>query len=808
MVKAFFRIAVRNLSRNKVYSAVNIISLSIGLAGCLIVANMVIDDLSYDKQWKNAANIYRVTRADKATGKRVPVVLAGTGPEMEKSFPEIESTCRITKGNKYFSKNSHDKMEVSCIITDASIFKIFDFRFLENSTLTGKSGYNSVIITKKTKDTYFADTDPVGKPITGLMATGETDSALYIVTGIIESIPYNSHLRAEAVVIKQFAAKDNQLSTWGAGYAYPLYVLLKPGTNTINFEKKVNGWYKTKIKEREPDILGFQPLKDVYLHSDFAKGYQPVIGSMRNVYIFSGIAIILLLIACFNFINLTTASALKRMTETGVRKVLGASRFQLIIQFLFESLLFFIISFILAILFYRLSINGIETYIGHKLTISFVENITLLGAAFFVLLVVCICTGLYPAMALSRTKMAVVLKGKTVIQTGNEWLRKALVVGQFSIAIIIIIAAIVVRQQLFFLNHTELGYDRQNLLKIDYTNWGTSGAAFKEEVKKIAGVENASISRWSPGDGGGSMTMKADDPERKGKQLDVWFIEGDIDLVSTLKLHLEKGRLLNNSFAADAPNKTALYKKALFDSLSEVEDHQSLIISHYAAQVFDSVKFGQPLPNFSGVPVGIVSDFHNESLRTVMKPCVIRGNNNISYGNMLIRIYPGTEKQVIAAINKLWKQYYQSQTLNWEWVAASLENQYKAEQKMQQLFFFFSYLSVFLACMGLFGLVSFATEIRTKEIGIRKVLGATAAVITIMISKDFLKLVAAAILFAAPVAWWLMHQWLQDYAYRISISWWFIVTAGIITVIIAFITISFHTIRAALANPVKSLRTE
>ncbi|MGN6355157.1 MAG: FtsX-like permease family protein [Parafilimonas sp.] len=808
MVKAFFRIAVRNLSRNKVYAAINIISLSIGLAGCLIVANVVIDDLSYDKQWKNAANIYRVTGTSKITGQKIPAVLGGTGPEMEKSFPEIEATCRITKGNKYFSKNSRDKMEVSCIFAEASIFKIFDFKFIENSTLTGKSGYNSVIITKKIKDTYFADTDPVGKPITGLMATGETDSVIYIVTGIIESIPYNSHLRAEAVVIKQFAAKDNQLSTLGVGYIYPLYVLLKPATNTTNFKKKVNSWHKTKIKEREPDKLEFQPLKEVYLHSDFAKGYQPVIGSMRNVYIFSGIAIVLLLIACFNFINLTTASALKRMTETGVRKVLGANRFQLIMQFLFESLLFFIISFILAILFYRLSIKGVETYIGHKLIISFVENITLLGAAFFVLLVVCICTGLYPAMALARTKMAVVLKGKTVVKTGNEWLRKALVVGQFSIAIIIIIAAIVVRQQLFFLNHTELGYDKQNLLNIEYTNWGTSGAAFRAEVKKIAGVENASISRWRPGGGGGSMTMKADDPETKGKQLDVWFIEGDIDLVPTLKLHLEKGRLLNNSFAADAPNKTALYQKALFDSLSEVEDHQSLIISHYAAQVFDSVKFGQPLPNFSGVPVGIVSDFHNESLRTVMKPCVIRGNNNIDYGNMLIRIYPGTEKQVIAAINKLWKQYYQSQILNWEWVAASLENQYKAEQKMQQLFFFFSYLCVFLACMGLFGLVSFATEIRTREIGIRKVLGATATIITIMISKDFLKLVVAAILFAAPVAWWLMHQWLQDYAYRISISWWFIVTAGLITVVIAFITISFHTIKAALANPVKSLRTE
>lgn len=808
MVTTFLRIAIRNLSRNKVYSIINIVSLSIGLAACLLVANVVIDDLSYDDQWEKASDIYRVSQTDESTSQKTPVVLSGLGPALAKNFPEVENYCRISKGDRQFINSNQQKLDISCIITEPSFLSMFNFKFLQHSALTGKKGFKSVIITKEIKDKYFGNTDPVEKTIKGFLVTGNVDSIPYVITGVIESIPYNSHLRAEAIVLNPFDDEGNRLSPQGAGYYYPLYVLLKQGTNTKNFEAKVDDLYKAAVENGEHNKFGLQPLREVYLHSDFAKGSQQVIGSIRNVYILSGVAIVLLIIACFNFINLTVARSLKRISETGVRKILGANKVQLVLQFLFESLIFFVISFILAIIFYRLFINGVETYLEHKLTVSFTQNISLFAAATVVLLMVCLFAGLYPAMALAGTKMAVALKGTTSTKPGSNWLRKSLVVGQFAISITIIIAAIVVKEQLFFLNHAALGYDKNNLLAINYVNLGTGGGAFKTEIKNIAGVEEASITDWNPGEGGGSMTMEVDDPLQKDKKIQIWFIEGDVDFASTLKLQLQQGRLLKNTIAADVPNIKALYKSGQFDSLAHVQSNQSILLSGYAAKTLNSVQLNQPSKSVPGVPVGIVNDFHNESLRTIMKPCAIKANNNISYGNILVRIRPGAEQQVIASINKIWHRFYPSQTLDYTWVTDSLASQYESEEKTQQLFFFFSYLSIFLACMGLFGLVSFTTEMRTKEIGIRKVLGAGTALITVMISKDFLKLVVAAIFIATPVAVWLMYKWLEDYAYRIDISWWFVFTAGLIAIIIALITVCFSSIKAAIANPVKALRSE
>ena len=808
MLKNYFKIAVRNLFRNKIYSLINITGLSIGLAGCLIVANVVIDDLSYDKQWKNASNIYRVITTNNGTQQTIPVALAGLGPTLQKNFPEVKSYCRVIKGVKTFSiDGGKNNFNVNCITSEPSFLNIFDFKFLQGSPQTFKNAYANVIITQKIKDEYFPNANPVGKTIQAKRSDGSIDTIQYLITGVIKNIPYNSHLRADAIILKKFNESDNQLSSQGIGYLYPLYVLLKNKTNLKNFTAKVNNWYKKMVVTDVSATNKFQPVKDVYLYSDFAQGYQAVIGSIRNVYIFSGIAIVLLLIACLNFINLTTARALKRMPETGVRKILGAAKHHLIIQFLFESLIFFVISFLLAIIFYRLSLKPVEAYLGHTLTISLINNIELFIATFTTVLVVCIFTGLYPALVLSYGNPSSILKGKTFNKTGSSVLRKSLVVIQFTISIIILIATFVVRNQLYFLNNTDIGYDKNNLLQIDFTNWGNKGEAFKQRIKNLSGVQNASIVRWVPGNGGSSMTIEINDPSQKDKKINLCYIEGDFDFVSTLKLQLQKGRLLNSNFPSDALDVKRLYDKKEYEKLGEAEAHQPVLVTAYTAKLLDVKKLNEPL-KVPGVPVGIVSDFHNESLRTVMKPCIIKANNNITYGCMLIRINSGAEQQVINSLNRIWNKFYPEQTLQFNWVSDALQHQYAAEQKMQQLFFFFSYLTVFLACLGLFGLVSFTTELRTKEIGIRKVLGANSAIIAALISKDFLKLVFIAFLIASPVAYWIMNKWLQDYAYRININFWILLFAGLIAIIIALITVSFQAIKAAIANPVKSLRTE
>lgn len=809
MVRNYFKIAIRNLFRNKVYSLINIIGLSVGIAGCLLVANVVLDDISYDKDWKNGDNIYRIITTDNDTHQSIPVALSGLAPSLQKNFPEVKNYCRLSIGEKYFNIQNQNKVSINCINTEPSFLNLFDFSFLQNSALTGKNGYSSVIITKKIADKYFPNENPIGKTIQSILTTGSIDSTQYIVTGIVKGIPYNSHLRADAIVLKSFNADKNVLSEYGVGMMYASYLLLQPGTDTKKLSTIVNKWYKGVVDSNAYQSSSFQPLKNIYLHSDFAKGYQPVIGSVRNVYIFSGIAIVLLLIACFNFINLTTARALKRIAETSVRKVLGANRYQLVAQFLFESLIFFIASFIIALIFYQLFIKPVEIYLGHNLTVSLIQNIQLLSIAFIVLLLVCLFTGIYPALVFAKTKTANALKGNlTTAPNSSNWLRKSLVVLQFSISIIILIATIVVKQQLFFLNHTDVGYDKNNLLQINYTYWGDNRDAFKQAIKNLSGVENASIARWSPGSGGGSMSMKVDNPNNKNEKINVWFINGDIDFVPTLKLHLQQGRLLSDEYAADVLSPQDFLKKNGSDKLADAQAHQSELLSAYAAKKIYPKGFNQATEKIPGMPVGIVSDFHNESLKTVMQPCVITGDNDIKYGSMLIRVKHGAEAQVIHSLNKLWSTYYPLQTLDYEWVSDALTNQYKAEQKTQQLFFFFSCLTVFLACLGLFGLVIFTTEVRTKEIGIRKVLGASTAIITKLISKDFLQPVIIAIFIGSPVAYLLMNKWLQDYAYRINVSWRIIAAAGLICVLIAFVTVSFQAIKAAMVNPIKSLRTE
>jgi len=807
LIKNFFKIAVRNLLRNKVYAFINVIGLSVGLTGCLVVATMVMNELSYDRSWKKSDRIYRANFNDSGTHETVPVVLSGMAPSLKQHFPEVENYCRLEKRRKSFSINDN-KVTIDCITTEASFLEVFNVDFLRTSSLTGKSGYRSVILTKEIADKYFAGLNPIGQPIKNILGTGSFDSVNYIVTGVIKEIPYNSHLRAAAIVLREFGTDDNVLTEWGNGMLYASYLLLKPGTNISQFQKKVDRWYASIVNEAVFKSTTFQPLQQIYLHSDFAEGYQQVIGDMQQVYIFSGVAIVLLLIACFNFINLTTARALKRVAETSVRKVLGANKPQLIAQFLFESLVFFVLSFLISMALYPLLMQLMESYLGHTLDTGLLQNIQLLTTVFFILLLISLFTGIYPALFAASIKPATALKGKLTAAPGsNGWLRKTLVAVQFSMAIIIFIAVIVVRKQLFFLNNADIGYDKNNLLQINYTFWGEAGSVFKQDVKRIAGVENASLTRWSPGSGGGSMTMQVADSVSNTKTT-VWFIDGDLDFIPTLKLQLKKGRLLSNQFSADIIDPTIFFKTNEPEKVAEAQAKQSILFTDYAAVKLELKDLNQSSAKVPGVPVGVISNFHNESMKKLMQPCVIKANEHITYGSMLIRVKPGAAAQVISSLNKLWVKFYPLQTLNYQWVDEALAKQYEAERKAEQLFLFFSILSVFVACLGLFGLANFSTEVRTKEIGIRKVLGASTAMITTLISKEFLTPVFIAIIIASPIAYMLMNHWLQDYVYRINISWWMFAVAGLVAVLIALTTVGFQAIKAAMANPVKSLRTE
>ncbi len=803
MIKNYFKIAWRSLWKHKAYSIINIAGLSIGLTACLIVATVVFDELSYDKQWTKGDNIYRVLSTQKSVKDEIlrPETIAALAPTLKKDFPEVVDYCRMHPGDNNFKLGDEKQgVAINYLSAESSVWNFLDFKIIEGDPKKVVKGYKNLIITQKLAKLYFNNVSPVGKIIYSVPQFGSPEK--FLITGVIADIPRNTHLRADAIVIATYPPNWDVMPGKRGGTSFLTeYFLLKPGTSASAFAQKINSAYAKTDLMAADYTYQFQSIKDVYLRSDFDKG--KVRGSIRTVYIFAGVAALLLIIACINFVNLTISRVFNRAKETGIRKVLGAEKLQLIIRFLAESLVFFMIAFAMAIIFYPLFIKPVETYLGHQLVLNLYEGSSLALTIGCVLLV-SLVTGLYPAWFLSRPQPVVILRNNTSGGVQLNLLKKFLVVGQFVISVTIILVTLVVHNQLNYISEKDLGFDKSNLLSIDFTSWGTKSAAFKQDVKRIPGVENVSLAHWSPVRAPFSMSNEITIPGQKEKTT-IYYINGDIDLAPTLKFKLKSGRLLRPGLASDFMDADSIYGNSV--KTRELIKNRSVLATSYTAGLL-SVKLNNPGLRIDGIPVGVIEDFNNESLHTKLKPTFIQADTNITAGYMLVRVKPGTAKAVLTALNNLYKSYYPDNILKYDWVDELVDRQYQAEHKLQQLFTCFSFLIVFLACLGLFGLVSFTASQRLKEISIRKVLGAGVNNILMLISKDYLLLVIIAIIIASPIAWYFMQQWLQDFAYRIDVSWWVFALTGLITLLIAFITISFQSLKAALANPVKSLRND
>jgi len=804
MIINYLKIAWRSLWKHKAYSVINIAGLSIGLTACLIVATVVFDELSYDHQWSKANDIYRVLSVSNAVknDKPMPMAIAGLGPSLKKEFPEVEDYCRmsVSKERLQFGDNK-EGIAFQNLHAEPTVWNVLNFHILSGDPKKFVKGYVNLVITKKMQKRYFAGKDPIGKIIYSQPEFGSPQP--FLITGVIDDLPQNTHLRADFLTILNYQVNDNRLPDKNGGYSfYPQYIVLKQGTSINQFTAKANRWYAKQ--GNVPDFtFRFQNIKDVYLRSDF-NGAHAVQGSITNVYIFSAVAALLLIIACINFVNLTVSRIFNRSKETGIRKVLGAAKLQLIIRFLSESFIFFMMSFILAILIYPVFLKPVETYLGHKLVLNLYDS-GFLSIAIGGVILVSLLTGLYPAWFLSRPKPVIILRNNIAGDVQLNLLKKGLVVGQFVISITIIMATIIVHNQLNFMSHKDLGYNKNNLLNISFTDWEKSAAAFKQDVKQIPGVQNVSISNWAPTEGSGTMSREISVPGQSGK-ITVYFIEGDVDLPATLGLRLKTGRMFNSQIKSDAVNPDSAMSGRSAATKAIMRTRPVLATSYTASLL--AVKLNNMMADSDGSAVGVVDDFNSQSLHDNLKPTFIQAVTTPQYGNMLVRIREGNEKQALTAINKQFKSFYPDKPFAYNWISDEVDAQYKTEYKLQQLFTCFSLLIIFLACMGLFGLVSFTAEQRVKEIGIRKVLGAGVGNIITLISKDYLILVIIAIIVASPIAYYAMNKWLQDFAYRINIQWWVFVLTGFLALLIAFVTVSFQSVKAAMANPVKSLRSE
>ncbi|SFQ09913.1 FtsX-like permease family protein [Parafilimonas terrae] len=812
MFKNYLKTAWRTISHNKIYSAINILGLTIGLCACMLVATVMLDDLSYDKQWSRSNDLYRIISINKMGDglyDRSSSSLTGLVTALKNNFPEVEAAAGIRNTDTRLKLDNSDAngIEVTALSADTTVWQMLDLHVLAGNPRQYIAGDNrNLIITESFRKKFFPNEDPVGKTVYSVPVYSDKSNP-YIITGVIKNLPVNSVMRAEAIEIHK--PSNDELYKKQYGTFSENYILLKPGTNIKQFTAKVNKWYAGFVTVKKPYQHEFQPIQNVYLHSDFS-GYQTIKGDYKNIYILSGVAILLLVIACVNFVNLSTARALQRLKETGVRKILGAQRKQLVFQFLMESFLYFLIATALATIIYQVSLPSLEHFIGHKLAQTFTASYHLFLYCYGGVLFVSIITGIYPALVLSAFNPAATIKGELLSNSrgSQNMVRKSLVVLQFSMSVIVLIALIVVQQQVSFLKNKDVGYDTHNLLSIGQVSWAGKGESFKNELLQNPNVEAASITSWLPTLGAGFMSSEIDDPNHAGNKLKVWYINGDVDLDKVMGLRLIKGRLLDKTYSADIFNPDSLMSISDSATYANAANQQSSLITAYTAKVLQVKDLGMPIRQAHTTPVGIIKDFNNESLKEPIKPTIIIAGPSPNYGGMLIKVKPGQEKKVAVSVSKLWRQFYPNKLLEIKWVDDMLAAQYKTESRLQQLFSFFSGLSMFLAALGVLGLIIQATAQRKKEIGVRKVLGASVTSIVRLFSIDFVKLVLIAVLIASPVAWWLMNKWLLDFAYRIHISGWVFIIAGAIAVIIALLTISIQSIKAAMANPIKSLRTE
>ena len=790
MLKNYLKTAFRNLWKNKAFSLINIMGLALGLTCSLLIMLWVNDEYNVDAFHKNGSQLYSVYEKQYRDGQvdafhGTPGILAD---ELKRVMPEVQYATNYAwnelstfeANNKIIKENGNHAGQ--------DFFKMFSYRLLEGNAITALQNPSDIAISKKMAEEFFGSSaEAIGKVI-----RYQNDKDLKI-TAVFDNVPQNSTTQFDYILNWQsFLERNSWAKNW-TNNGPPCYIMLRAGTDATAFEKKITRFLDNYNKEQTPHSyirLGVERYGDVYLHSNFDKNGNISGGRIQYVNLFSIVAIFILLIACINFMNLTTARSIKRAKEIGVRKVVGAIRFALIKQFIGEALLIVCIAIIISLLLAAIVLPGFNQLTGKQMTLP-VNDAGFWISIGVLLLLTGFISGSYPALYLSSFKPVRVLKGSMKFSSSALWFRKGLVVFQFILSIILIIGTIVVSKQVSYIQTINLGYDRENLLYIPIEGeLITKYELFKNELLKMPGIKDISSITDNPTEiqnGTGGVQWVGKDPNS-----DIEFTQSAVgyDFIKTMHLQLTQGRDFSKDFATDSVG------YLINESASKIIGYKNPV--------------GKPLTFWQkpGTIIGVLKDFHFNSLHEPIRPLVLRLGENIGWGQALVRTQPGKTKEALASIEKICKELNPKFPFTYIFSDEEYSKLYKSEQVINQLANYFAFLGIFISCLGLFGLVIFTAEQRTKEFGIRKVLGATPAALFTLLSKEFLFLVLIAMIIASPLAWMAMNNWLQGFAYKIGISWWMFVIAGAVAILIALITVSFQAIKAALANPVKSLRTE
>jgi len=815
MIKNYFKIAWRNLMKNKVFSFINVFGLAIGLTCCMLISLYLYSELSYDSYHKNVSRIYQLGTTFVKEGKEdrtanTPAPMAKT---MQMEFPEIEKGTRLLKMFaddrtlfQYIKPdgNRESFFETKGFVADSTFFQVITYKFKEGDPASALNNPNSVVLNEATAKKIFGKESPINKTL--FISSSTIGDGDYKVTGVFTSSPNPSHIDAGFILSAGSASSNGfyggqSLATNNMFYTY---FLLKPGTDSKKLEAKFPA-FVDKHAGADLKAMGFYKkqfltgIKDVHLHANTSSNVSPP-GSVTYLYILGSIALFTLLIACINFMNLSTARSSKRAAEVGVRKVLGAEKSSLIRQFMGESIMMSMIAFVFAMIFTTILLPLFSRLSAKEIVFSFQEHGILIIGFFVLALLTGIIAGSYPAFYLSSFQPVKVLKGRISNTLAAISLRKALVIFQFVISAGLIVASVIINDQMQYLRNKDLGFDKdgQVVIPLRSSTAKNSYAALKEELKRNTQIENVGASNYYPGivNPSDMPLYKEGDNMNSAKRTFMNWI--DASFLQTLGIKIAAGRLFSPEFPADTNLRMILNEEAI----------TKIGFKNAQDAVGKKVGIDWQGETYWWEIVGVVKNFHFVDLHSAIEPYGFQLNNRQSFNYLVAHVKTNSMGSALASIGKSWKQLNPNEPFEYTFLNDDFQKNYEADNRLAAIVRNFTIIAILISCLGLFGLATFSAEQRTKEIGVRKVLGASVGNVIGLLSKEFLKLVFIGILIASPITWFVMNKWLQDFAYRTNISWLVFAITALIAISIALLTISFQAIKAALANPVKSLRTE
>lgn len=805
MFKSYFKIGWRNLLRNKGFSFINIFGLSIGMTASVLIMLFVVDEMSYDKHHKDGKRVFRI--ASEVKDERFVAAAAPIAEGLKKDFPEVEQSTRLLRFpgiDKMLLKDEATQkqfFEINGFYVDSTFFQIFTYELKFGDVNTALNGPNAIVISEQVAGRFFGNENPVDKVLKVTLPFGDFN---YTVKGVFRNTN-KSHIPANLLLSMNNGDVGSWVrnqTNWATNNIFHTYVKLSAGTDLNHFESKLVE-FLNRNGGRDLKAAGFaktlfiQPLEDIYLHSNYGFEVAPN-GNVKYLYVFSSIAAFLLLIACINFMNLSTARSERRAKEVGLRKVIGALKSALISQFLIESLLMSILALTLACLFIQLSIPIFNQLTNKQLSLLQLPNVYLwLGG---LALTTGVMAGLYPAFYLSSFKPAVIMRGKLVNSISAVSIRKGLVVFQFTISIVLILVATLISDQMTFLSTQNLGFDKNQkiILPIQTSEAGKNASALRDELSNDPQVISNTLATTYPGIENIQDALFYAEGKSVNESVDIISANVSDGYIETLGIELLQGRAFSKTFTNDTS--AIVLNEAAVKALGYSADNS---VGRNVYYEWQGQKFQMNI-------IGVVKDYHFQSLQQKVKPMSLTISPFFSSPNryLIINVKSNNYAELIGGFEKIWRRINPNSPFAYSFLEEDFQKNYEKEARTLVLVKYFTLIAIIIACLGLFGLVSFTAEQRVKEVGIRKVLGASVSQVVGLLSKDFLKLVIISIVIASPVGYYLMSRWLQGFAYHVDISGWIFVMVGALVVLIAFLTVSFQAIKSAMMNPVKSLRSE